>query len=481
MSNSKTDMTGGEFKKAGDIAINWISNYINKLESFPVLSGAKPGDIKNKISDIPPEGGASIEKIISDLDEIILPGITHWAHPSFFGYFASSGSTPGVLADAISAALNANGMLWKTSPALTELEERVFDWLKAALKLPSAYKGVAYDAASTSSYHGIAAAREKIDPDLRLKGATGRKNSLPLRLYCSEFAHSSIIKAALALGVGYENVVQLETDDAFSAIPEELEKAIIQDKKNGYLPFCAAASIGTTSFGSVDPVKKFSEICKKYNLWLHVDAAYAGSAAILPEKRNLFEGWEEADSIVVNPHKWLFTPIDFSAFFIKEPDILKRAFSLTPEYLKTAEEGIVDNLMDYGIPLGRRFRALKIWFLIRYFGLDGLRSRLRRHIECAEKLSAEINRTENFKLFAPAYFSLVCFRFEPEVETDQSKINELNMRLMNEINEEGKIFFSHTKYKDKAVLRLAIGGIRTEERHVEEAWKIIKDKSKLIT
>lgn len=466
------DMPAEEFKDAGFKLIEWSANYLNNIEKLPVLPDIKPGDIKLKLPTEPPENGEKFDEIISDIDKIILPGITHWQHPNFMAYFASTASGPGILADIVSSTFNSNGMVWKSSPALTELEQTVLEWYRKILNLSEEFKGIIYDTASVSSLHGIAAARENLNLNIRNKGMTGIPK---LRLYCSEQAHSSIDKAAITLGIGLEGIKKIPVDSDFQLIPAELEKAIEDDIKNGILPFCVVATIGTTSTTSVDPVDKIAEICKKYNLWLHVDAAYAGVTAMLPEMKDYFIGINEADSIVTNPHKWLFVPIDLSVFYTKKPEVLKRAFSLVPEYLKTNEDSLVDNLMDYGIQLGRRFRALKLWFVIRYFGVNGLKERIREHIRLAKLFASWIDEHPMFERLAPTHFSTVCFRAKIDGMNEDS-LNNLNERLINEINSTGKLFLTHTKLNNKFTLRLVVSGIRQEERHVKQAWDLINKK-----
>jgi aromatic-L-amino-acid decarboxylase len=362
-------------------------------------------------------------------------------------------------------------MIWKTSPSLTELEQTVLNWYREMLGFPDYFKGIVYDTASVSSLHAIASAREYIQLGIREKGMSGIPK---LRLYCSEHAHSSIDKACLTLGLGLDGIKKIPSNENFEMISEELEKAIADDKANGIIPMCVVATIGTTSTTSVDPVDEISKICKNENIWLHVDAAYAGVTSMLPEMKKYFKGIENADSIVSNPHKWLFVPIDFSVLFIQKPDVLKRAFSLVPEYLKTNEDSQVENFMDFGIQLGRRFRSLKLWFVIRYFGVEGLQERIREHIRIAHQFAKWIDQSEDFEKLAPTPFSTVCFRAKPKNINDEEKINEFNERLINEINSTGELFLSHTKLNGKFTLRLVISGIRQEERHAEDAWKLIQ-------
>jgi len=365
-------------------------------------------------------------------------------------------------------------MVWKTSPAATELEEVTLNWFRQMLGLSEDWWGIIYDCASVSSMHAIAAARENLNLNIRKEGMGGRADLSRLRLYTSEHAHSSIEKGAVSLGIGFENVMKISTDNEFKMIPSELRKAIAEDRTKGWLPFCVAATVGTTSSTSIDPVNEIADICKEENVWFHVDAAHGGIAAMLPEKRDIFVGIEKADSLVVNPHKWMFTPLDLSVFYTKKPDILKRAFSLVPEYLKTKEDSEVINYMDYGIPLGRRFRSLKLWFIIRYFGVEGIRNRIREHIRIANDLAEKIDEHVLFERMAPVPFSTICFRAHPPNIQDETELEEINLNLMNRINETGKIFLSHTKLNNKFVIRITIGSIRTSEIHVKNGLELMQ-------
>jgi aromatic-L-amino-acid decarboxylase len=477
--NKTGDMPVEEFRKYGHQVVDWIADYLKDVEKYPVLSQIKPGDVKSKIPIQPPQHGESFDKIIEDMNEIIMPGITHWNHPNFMAYFNSTASGPGILAEMFSAALNVNGMLWKTSPSVTELEEASLNWFRQMLGFPDAFWGIIYDTASVSSMHAIAAAREQASQFLfRKKGMAGRGEVPRLRLYCTEHSHSSIDKGALALGIGMEGIRKIPVDDQFRMIPAELQKAIDDDRAKGWFPFCVVATVGTTSSTSIDPVDEIGDICIKENIWLHVDGAYGGIAAVLPEMRYIFKGIEKADSIVVNPHKWMFTPIDLSVFFTKKPEILKRAFSLVAEYLKTGEGTSVQNYMDYGIQLGRRFRSLKLWFIIRYFGVEGIQNRIQEHLDLTQELKKEIEKEKNFEIVAPIPFSVICFRFHPEGINDGPDLDTLNEKLMNVVNATGELFISHTKLNNQLVLRIAISGIRTEKRHVDRGWELITTKAK---
>lgn len=467
------DMPSEEFRKTGYQLVDWITDYLKEIEKYPPLSQVNPGDILKRIPQSPPQKGEDIENVLSDVDKILLDGITHWNHPGFMAYFNSTSSGPGILAELLSAGLGLNGMLWKTSPAFTELERTMMNWFRQMVGLPENYWGIIYDTASTSSMHAIASAREQLNLGFRQKGMAGRNDVPRLIMYCSEHAHSSIEKGAVTLGIGLEGVRKIPVNDKFEIIPEKLEAAVNEDLKNGWKPFCVVATVGTTSTTSVDPVEEIAVICQKNNLWLHIDSAYAGVTAIIPEMKWIIKGWERADSIVINPHKWMFTPMDLSIYFTRKPEILKQAFSLVPEYLKTKQDDEVENLMDYGIQLGRRFRSLKLWFIIRYFGVDGLSERIKFHIQLAKEFAEWIDDEKHFELMAPAPFSTVCFRYNPGNKTE-GELNKLNEKLLEDINTSGKIFLSHTRLDGKFVIRITIGSIRHERRHIEEAWKLIK-------
>ncbi|MBK8944774.1 MAG: amino acid decarboxylase [Ignavibacteriae bacterium] len=468
---SKTkDMPIEDFRKYGHELIDFIADYFENVEEKPVLAQVKPGDIKEKLSQTPPQKGENMKSILNDVNEIIMPGMTHWNHPNFMAYFNSTASAPAILGDFLSSAFNINGMIWKTSPASTELEEIVLDWFRQMLQLPKKFFGIIYDLASVSSMHAIAAAREQA------KSIYKNYDINKLRLYCSEHAHSSIEKGVITLGLPLSAVVKIKTDDQFRMLTSELDDEINKDLENGLFPFCVVATVGTTSTTSIDPVDLISRIVKKYNLWLHVDAAHAGSAAIIPEVRSILSGVEDADSMVVNPHKWLFVPIDLSVLFTSKPEIIKKAFSIVPEYLKTDEESKVINYMDYGIQLGRKFRSLKLWFLIRYFGVEGLQNILREHLRLGELFADFIDRHPNFERMAPTPLSTICFRAIPNKKLSEDELNEFNKIFMDEINNSGKLFLSHTKLNGKFTIRITIGGIKTEEKHILNAWELIQEK-----
>jgi aromatic-L-amino-acid decarboxylase len=470
------DMPAAEFRQFAHQLVDWVADYFENIEQHPVLPDTTPGKIRAQIPSAPPLSGEPMENLLADVDRLIMPGMTHWNHPNFFAYFAITGSGPGLLGELLSDAFNINAMLWKTCPAATELEHVTMDWLRQMLGLPKNFWGIVYDTASISSMHAIAAAREQlVDLHLREEGLAGRTEVPRLRLYASEQAHSSIDKAAITLGLGMASVRKIPVDENFRLRPEALTEAIAEDRRNGWRPFCAVATVGTTSTTSIDPVAAMAEICEHENLWLHVDAAYGGAAAVVPEMRHILDGCDRADSIVMNPHKWLFVPFDFSAFYTRKPEVLRRAFSLIPEYLRTSQDNEVENLMDYGIQLGRRFRALKLWFVLRYFGWDGVAARIREHIRLAQLFAGWIDAHADFERVAPTPFSTICFRGRLE-KLNEAQLDRLNEKLLEAVNATREVFLSHTKLRDRYALRLAIGNLRTQERHVRRAWEILQQK-----
>jgi aromatic-L-amino-acid decarboxylase len=512
------DMTAAEFKRYGYQVVDWIANYLDHVGELPVLSQISPGQIKRSQPDHAPLHGESMDQLLADVDRVVLPGMTHWNHPAFFAYFAISGSAPGILGEMLAAAFNVNAMMWRTSPAATELEEVTLVWLRRLIGLPDDFGGVIYDTASISSLVAIAAAREAV-PGLRVReeglaaparaasstaglpdrvdaaaapaNSKGSAGAPPrLRLYCSEHTHSSIDKAAITLGLGQAGLRRIPADAEFRMDPALLAQAIKEDRAAGWLPFCVVATVGTTSTTSIDPVAAVADICQREALWLHVDAAYGGSAAAVPEMRWVLDGAERADSIVVNPHKWMFVPVDLSVLFCRRMDVLGRAFSLTPEYLRAPGADEVANFMDYGPQLGRRFRAIKLWFVLRYYGAEGLAERIRNHIRLAKEFAAWVDSSPEFERMAPTPLSTVCFRARPrdlgyqsQVYADspresESYLETLNEALMASVNRGGKVFLSHTKLNGKYTLRLAIGNIRTTRLHVELAWDLLVSEAR---
>lgn len=464
------DMPPELFRQYGRQVVDWIAAYMDHPERFPVLSQVRPGEIHAALPDHAPEEPEPFDDILRDFEDVILPGITHWNHPAFFAYFAISASAPGILAEMLAAALNVNAMLWRTSPAASELEDVSLSWLRQLIGLPDSFEGVIYDTASISTLVAIAAARQNADPDARSHGLAG---SPPLRLYCSSQAHSSVEKAAMTLGIGQEGVRKIPVDRQFRMDVAALASAVEADIAAGERPFCVVATAGTTSTTSVDPVPAIVQVCRRHNLWLHVDGAYGGTAAILPEKRWVLEGAGLADSIVVNPHKWLFTPIDLSAFYSPRLDVVRQAFSLVPEYLRTGEEN-VRNYMDYGPQLGRRFRALKLWFVLRTYGREGIERRLREHIRLAQEFAQTVERTAEWEVLAPVPLATVCFRFHPS-GLDEGELNRLNEDILARVNAGGTAFLSHTSLDGAYTLRLSVGNIRTTDAEVEAAWQALQE------
>jgi aromatic-L-amino-acid/L-tryptophan decarboxylase len=469
------DMPAGEFRKHGYQLIDWIADYNENIEQFPVLSQVEPGWLAGELPKTAPDTGEDLRDVILDLDRLILPAVTHWNHPNFHGLFSTSASSVGVFGEMLAAAFDMKAMLWRTSPASTELEAVTLDWARQMLGLPEVFEGMIYDTASVSTMHAIAAARERAGLDIREKGMSGRDDLPLLRVYASEHVHSSIDKSVITLGLGTRSLRKIECNERFEMKPEALADAIEEDIESGYLPICVIPTIGTTSTTSVDPVDAIADICEKYGIWLHVDAAYAGSAAIVPEMREHFKGWERADSIVFNPHKWMFTPFDLSVLYCRDLGMLKQAFSLVPEYLKTSEESTVRNGMDYGIQLGRRFRALKFWFVLRYFGREGLMARIREHCRLAGEFASWVEASDDFEILAPVPFALVCFRACPKGIEDLDTFNE---KIMNEINTSGEAYLSHTKLNGVFTLRLSVGSLHVQERHIEKVWRLLNEHVK---
>ncbi len=457
------------FKQYGYELVDWIADYFTDVEQYPVKSTAKPGEIKKKLPGNPPREGEGVDTIMNDFKEILLPGITHWQHPSWFAYFPANNSPPSVLAELLTAGLGVQCMVWQTSPAAAELEEVVMDWLRDMIGLPSGMSGVIQDTASTATLCALLTAREVCTGfETNVKGF--RK---PLRVYASREAHSSVEKGVKAAGYGRENLFYISTDESFAMIPSLLEEAVIKDKEKGFQPTCVVASLGTTSTTAVDPLEAIAEICRRHGLWLHVDAAYAGTAALLEENRDMLRGMEQADSFVFNPHKWMLTNFDCSAYFVKDPELLVRTFDISPEYLKTSFDEQVKNYRDWGVQLGRRFRALKLWFVIRSYGVKGLQNMVREHLRLAQLFKGWLEEEDHFQLMAPVPFSLVCFRYNDGVSSDEH-LNKYNQELLERINATGRVFLSHTSIKGRYVLRMSIGQRTTEERHVRQAWELIR-------
>lgn len=470
------------FRKHGHELIDWVADYMETVETYPVMSRSKPGEVRAALPPDPPNKGEAMKEIIEDLDRIIMPGITHWQHPNFFAYFPANTSGPSILAELVSAALGVNAMVWQTSPAATELEEVVMDWLRRMLDLPEEFRGVIQDTASVSSVCALLAARERLSGfGINEKGFPVWPAGEAMRVYTSTEAHSSIEKGARIAGFGGANVVRIPVDGKYAMDPEALEKAIEKDLTAGLKPCCICATVGTTSSTALDPLTDIGEIARFHNIWFHIDAALAGSAAILPEKRSILDGVELADSFVFNPHKWLFTNFDCSAFFVKDPATLIKVFSIDPEYLKTGRDSEVTNYRDWGIQLGRRFRALKLWFVIRYYGVDGIRDRLRAHLKLAQEFRSWVEDDPDFELLAPVHVNTVCFRFRPgKGRTGEKKLETLNREIMDGINSSGKIYITHTRLAGRFCLRVSIGQTYTTREHVTGAWELIRDLARSV-
>jgi aromatic-L-amino-acid decarboxylase len=470
------DMDPESFRRHGIAVVERVAEYLARPERWPVLPAIEPGSLRAALPDRAPDDPEPMDEILADFDRLILPATTHWNHPGYFAYFSITGSGPGILAETLIAALNVNAMLWRTGPAATELEETTLGWLRQLLGLPDGFDGTINDTASSSTLYALAAAREAV-PGLRIRelGLAGRPEVPRLRVYCSREAHSSVDKAVITLGLGLDGIRRLPTDSEQRLDVRALEAAIAEDIAAGIRPIAVVATVGTTSTTAVDPVPEIAEICAREGLWLHVDASYGGVLGLLPEHRHVLAGCDRADSIVVNPHKWLFVPIDCSALYTRRPEVLRAAFSLVPEYLKVPEGDEVRNLMDYGVALGRRFRALKLWFVLRYFGARGLADRLREHLRLARLFAGWVDDAPDFERLAPTTMSVVVFRHHPPGVDDEKELDALNARLLERLNATGEVFLSHTRVDGRYALRLAVGNLRTREEHVRRAWELARE------
>ncbi len=464
-------MDNKNFRKHAHELVDWMADYLENVESYPVKSQVAPKEILNQLPDSAPQQSEDFKTIFEDFQDIIMPGITHWQHPSFFAYFPANTSPPSILGEMLTATLASQCMVWQTSPAAAELEEQVMSWLKQMLSLPQNWSGVIQDTASTATLAALLSAREKIsDYTINKHGFTKQK----FRIYCSSETHSSIDKAVKIAGIGSDNLVKIDVDSSFALIPEQLAKAITDDIASGYTPLCVIATLGTTSTTAIDPLDAIGEICQNHNLWLHVDAAFAGSALVLDEMKWMIDGIEKADSFVFNPHKWMMTNFDCSAYFVKDEEALVKTFEIMPEYLKTNEDDTVKNYRDWGIPLGRRFRALKLWFVIRSYGIEGIQSKIRHHIKLATDLEAQIQADPQFELLAPRSLNLLCFRFLPKRNMSTDELNKLNQEILESLNASGKLFITHTKLHGNYVLRMQIGQTEVNKSHVDSAWHLIQ-------
>ncbi len=467
-------MKKDEFRKWGYQFVDWVAEYLEDVGRYPVRSELKPGDIKAKLSEQAPLKGEPMESIFDDFKKIVVPGITHWQHPSWFAYFSANNSPPSILAELLTAGIGAQCMVWETSPAAAELEEVVLEWLRKLLGLPEGLAGVIQDTASTASLVALLTAREKATEF----ESNRRGLKEPLMVYVSEEAHSSVEKGAKIAGFGKENVRKVPTDHTFAMIPEELERILAEDKARGLQPVCVVATLGTTSSSAMDPLEPIGRICRQHKVWLHVDAAYAGTAALLPEKQWMFAGAEYVDSLVFNPHKWMLTNFDCSAYYVKDPGALIRTFEIHPEYLKTGVDSQVKNYRDWGIQLGRRFRALKLWFVLRSYGVEGLQAFVREHIRLAQLFRVWVEKDPRFELMAPVPLSLVCFRLNDG--RSEEDLNKLNRKFITVLNQTGKMLLTQTTLKGKFVLRMAIDSRNTREEHVKNAWQLMQSTAQEI-
>ncbi|HEY4732953.1 MAG TPA: pyridoxal-dependent decarboxylase [Gemmatimonadaceae bacterium] len=474
------DMSAADFRKYGYAVIDWIADYLDAPEKYPVLPAVQPGEMRSALPQSPPDAAEPMDRILADFQKIIVPANTHWNHPDFMAYFANSATGAGVLGETLATALNVNAMLWRTSPAATELEELTLDWLRQMIGLPPDFFGVIGDTASSNTLYALAAARE-LHPELRMReeGMSGRADLPKLVVYCSEEAHSSVDKAVMTLGLGLESLRKIPTDTALRMDPRALSSAVEKDLRAGRIPLAVVATVGTTSTTAIDPVPALAETCARQQMWLHVDASYGGVAAILPEMRWILDGCERADSLVVNPHKWLFTPMDCSALYTRRPELLRRAFRHIPDYLVVTEGEGVTNLMDYGVSLGRRFRALKLWFVIRSFGVDGLRALVGEHIRIARVIAAEISGDPQLELMADVHFSTVVFRHRA-AGVSGTALNEHNAALLQRLLSDREIYLSHTRVRGGYALRMAIGNIHTTEAHARRVLDLVKDAGKAL-
>ncbi|MDH5474288.1 MAG: pyridoxal-dependent decarboxylase [Cyclobacteriaceae bacterium] len=471
-------MDNKSFRKEAHKMVDWMADYLENIEQYPVKSGVSPCEIYDQIDKNPPQQGEQMNDIFSDFNEKIMPGITHWQHPNFHAYFTGNSSYPSVLAEMLTATIGAQCMIWDTSPAAAELEEKVMEWLQQMLGLPLDWTGCIQDTASTATLSAILSAREKFTHyTINQQGFTDQPQ---FRVYCSKETHSSIDKAVKIAGIGVENLTKIDVDDSMAMLPDTLEKTILKDIEKGLKPLCVIATLGTTGTTAIDPINEIAAICAKHSVWLHIDAAFAGTALVLPQYRWMIKGIENADSFVFNPHKWMFTNFDCSAYFVKDKKALTRTFEILPEYLKTKVDLQVNNYRDWGIPLGRRFRALKLWFVIRSYGVEGVKQRVQEHIEMAQALGKKMDAHTDFEQLSPLNFNMICFRYHPKGYNDEEKLNSLNEILINTLNDSGKVYMTHTKIRGKYTIRMVIGQTYVQQRHVDMAWNLIQETAKNI-
>ena len=460
------------FRKQLHQLADWIADYRENIGKLPVAPNAKPGAISSALPKQGPEEGEAFDKIFADIKQLIIPGVVHWGHPEFMGYFGSTSTAPGIEGEMIASALNVNAMTWRTCPAATELETVVVEWLREWLHLPDEFGGVVYDTASVGIMHALAVAREEAAPCTRKLGLAGRQDVPRFRIYTSDQAHSSVEKAAIALGLGEENVRRVPSDAKFEMDVATMRELITQDRHEHFRPLAAVATVGTTSTASVDPIPDIARVCREHKMWLHIDGAYGAGLALLPECKSLTGGWDEADSIVINPHKMLFVPFDFSVLYVRELERLRRVFALVPEYLRGDTVEAEKNYMDYGVQLGRKFRALKAWMVFRTFGRAGMAARIRDHLRLAKLLGDWIKMDNRFELAAPITMGVVCFRF---IAADADRIDMVNSEIVEGINASGRAYLTQTKLHGRTAMRIGLGNVLTTEQHLRNVWELIQE------
>jgi aromatic-L-amino-acid/L-tryptophan decarboxylase len=471
-------MEPDDFRRHAHQLVDWMADYFRDVAGLPVTPDVRPGDILRRIPATPPESGEPFDQVFQDFRAVVMPGMTQWNHPGWFAYFPANNSPPSVLAEMLTATLGAQCMSWATSPAATELEQVMMEWLRGMLGLPEGFTGVIQDTASTATLVALLSARERAtNYEAGQKGLA--ETGARLTVYASTEAHSSVDKGVKLAGLGLDRLRRIPVDSQYAMQSAELERCISGDLRSGLRPACVVATAGTTSSTAIDPLLEIAAICRRHRIWLHVDAAYAGAAAIVPELRHLFDGVEQADSFVFNPHKWMLVNFDCSAYFVRDREALLRTFQISPEYLRTTQDADVVNFRDWGIQLGRRFRALKLWFVIRSYGVEGLRAMLRKHVALARELAGWIEESPEFELMAPVPFGLVCFRYRPKgLAADDPAIDQLNRELLARVNATRRVHLTHTQLGDRYVIRVAIGQRLTERKHVEEAWALIREAAK---
>ena len=470
------DVLRAYLQRVGD----WVADYRATIDGRTIVPTVQPGDVTAQLPVTLPDGPQSLDRILADLDSVVMPGVVHWGHPAFLGYFGSTNNGPALIGEIVAAALNVNAMTWRTSPAATELETVVVGWIRQMIGLPQAFFGIVYDTASIGILHALAAARERAGTSVRALGLAGRSELPVFRVYASEQAHSSIAKAMIVLGLGESNLVRIATDAEFRLDVGALKDSIERDVAAGHRPLAVVATVGTTSTASVDPVAEIAAVCRTHRAWLHVDGAYGGAMGILPEGRWAMSGVDEADSVVVNPHKWLFVPLDFSVLYTRHPDLLRSVFSLVPEYLRgDAAPGEAIDYMDYGLQLGRRFRALKAWMVFRAMGRDGIAARIREHLRLAARLGEWIDANPAFQREMAARMAVVCFRYAPE-GLDDEIADQINEAIVARVNASGEAYITHTRLRGRTVMRVGFGNLLTTEQHVERAWARIRKEAAVI-